>query len=67
MTSCLTSASILEDAVNIEAGARVDRLGGFLGHDAGGGQRFGGGDFHRQPGAEAIFIAPDAKPFQAGL
>ena len=50
----------LEDAVNAEVGTRVDRLGGFFRHDAGGGQSFGRGDFDRKPGAEAVFVAPDA-------
>ena len=57
----------LEDAVNVEVGACVDRLGGIFRHDAGGGQRFGRGDFDRQPGAEAVLIAPDASHLGPGI
>ena len=57
----------LEDAVNVEAGARVDCLGGLFGHDAGGSQRFGRGDFDRQPGAEAVLVAPDASHLGPGI
>jgi len=50
----------LENAVNTEVSARVDRLGGILRHDAGCGECFRGGNFHRQPGAEPVLVAPDA-------
>ncbi len=57
----------LEDAFNVEIGARADRLGCVFRHNAGGGQRFGGGDFDRQPGAEAVLIAPDASHLGPGI
>jgi hypothetical protein len=57
----------LENAVNAEVSARVDRLGRFFGHDAGGGERFGCGDFDCQPGAEAVFVAPDASHLGPGI
>ena len=57
----------LEDAFDVEVGARANRLGGIFRHDAGGGQRFCGGDFDRQPGAEAIFVAPDAGHLGPGI
>ena len=57
----------LEDAVNAEVGARVNGLGGFFRHDAGGGERFGRGDFDRQPGAEAVLVAPDASHLGPGI
>ena len=57
----------LEDAVDVEVGARADCLGGIFRHDAGGGQRFGRGDFDREPGAEAVFVAPDASHLGPGI
>ncbi len=56
-----------EDALDVEAGAGADRLCRLFRHDAGGGQRFSGGDFDRQPGAEAVFVAPDAGHFGPGV
>src|SRR5208282_3621119 len=57
----------LEDAVNVEVGARVDRFGGIFRHDASGGERFGRGDLDRQPGAEAVLVAPDASHLGPGV
>ena len=57
----------LKDTVHAEVGARVNSLGSFFGHDAGGGERLSRGDFNRQPGAEAVLIAPDASHLGAGV
>ena len=48
------------DALDFEVGALADGFGGGLGDESGGGEGFGGGDFDGEPGAEAVFVAPDA-------
>jgi len=55
------------DALQAEIGALADGFGGVFGDNASLGQGFGGGDFHREPGAEAVFIVPDAAHFRAGV
>ena len=57
----------LVDARHVEAALFADGLGGRLRNDAGLGQRFGGGDFHLQPGAELVFVTPDAAHLGAGI
>ena len=57
----------LVDALHAEIGTLANGLGRRLGNHACLGQSFGGGDFHGQPGAEAIFITPDAAHFRAGI
>ena len=57
----------LVDAFDAEVGALADRLGGFFGDEAGLGEGFGGGDFDGQPGAEAVFVAPDAGHLGPGI
>src|SRR3984893_3695482 len=57
----------LEDASETEVGTLPDGLGGLFGHHACRSQSFGGGDFHRQPSAEAVFIAPDAADLRSDI
>src|SRR5882762_2865336 len=57
----------LENPVDIEICALADGLGRFFGHDAGFGQSLRGRDLDRQPGAEAVFVAPDAGHFRPGI
>ena len=57
----------LKNTINVEVGALADGLGGFLGHDAGGSQRFGGGNLHGQPGAKTVFVAPNAAHLGPGI
>ena len=57
----------LVDAFDAEVGALADGLGGVFGDEAGFGEGFGGGDFDGQPGAEAVFVAPDAGHLGAGV
>ena len=54
----------LLDALHAEIGALADRVRRLFGHHASLGQGLGGGNFHGQPGAKAIFIAPDAAHFR---
>ena len=67
MTSCRTSASISWMRCDVEVGAFADGVGGIFRDHAGLGEGFGGGDFDGQPGAEAIFVAPDAAHLRAGI
>ena len=53
--------------VEIEVSPLADGAGSILGHHAGFGQSFRGGDFNRQPGAEAILVAPDAAHVGTGI
>jgi hypothetical protein len=55
------------NALQIEVGLLFDHFGGVFGDQAGGGQGLRGGDFNGQPGAEAIFVAPDAGHFWPGI
>ncbi|SPE28460.1 hypothetical protein SBA2_40023 [Acidobacteriia bacterium SbA2] len=55
------------DALDAEVGALADGVGGVHGDEAGFGKGLGGGDFDGQPGAEAVFIAPDAGHLGAGV
>src|SRR5579863_734675 len=57
----------LVDAFEAEVGEFADGFGGGLGNLAGGREGFGGGDFDGQPGAEAVFVAPDAGHLGAGV
>ena len=57
----------LVDAVEVEVGALADGVGGVFGNQAGFGEGFGGGDFDGEPGAEAVFVAPDAGHLGAGI
>ena len=50
----------LGDALEIEITFAADGLRGVLRHQAGFGENFAGGDLHLQPGAELVFVAPDA-------
>ena len=53
----------------LDAGSRRARgwPGGVFGDQAGFGEGFGGGDFDGEPGAEAVFVAPDAAHLGAGI
>ena len=53
--------------VEVEVGALTNGVGGVLGHHARFGQSLGGGYFDRQPGAEAILVAPDAAHVGTGI
>ena len=55
------------DALDVEVGALADGFGGVFGDESGLGEGFGGGDFDGQPGAEAVFVAPDAGHLGAGI
>ena len=55
------------DALQVEVGALADGLGRVFWDHAGVGQGFGGGDFDGKPGAEAVFVAPDAAHIRAGI
>src|SRR5882672_6713758 len=55
------------NAFELEVGAVADGFGGFLGDPSGFGQGFGGGELDGEPGAEAVFFAPDAADFGAGV
>ena len=57
----------LVDAFDAEVGAFLDRLGRLFGDETGGGEGFSGGDFDGEPGAEAVFVAPDAGHLRAGI
>ena len=57
----------LVDALQIEVRAFAYSLGGSFGNDPSLSQGFRGGHLDRQPGAEAILIAPDATHFGAGI
>ena len=48
------------NALRLKVGAFANRLGRRLGHNAGFGERFSGRYFDCQPGAKAIFVAPDS-------
>src|SRR5579863_312427 len=48
------------DALDTKVSALADRLGGVFGNQSCFGEGFSGGDFDGQPGAEAVFVAPDA-------
>ena len=48
------------DAFDAKVGALADGAGSVLGNEASLGEGFGGGDFDGEPGAEAVFVAPDA-------
>ena len=51
----------------LEVGALADGFGGIFGDEAGFGEGFGGGDFDGEPGAESVFVAPDAGHLRAGV
>ena len=53
--------------VQVEVGPLANGAGGILGHHAGFGQSFSGRNFDRQPGTEAILIAPDAAHLGTGI
>src|SRR5579872_1174773 len=53
------------DALQIKVGTLADGFGRVFWHHACLGKGFGGGYFHGEPGAEAIFIAPDAAHVRA--
>ena len=53
--------------VQIEVSPLANGAGGILRHHAGFGQCFRGRDFDRQPGTEAILVAPDAAHVGAGV
>ena len=55
------------DAIEPEVSALLDGLGSFFGNQPGFGESFGGGDFDGKPGAEAVFVAPDAGHLGAGI
>ena len=57
----------LVNAVDLEIGTLTDRPGSRLRHHSGFRQSFGRGDFHREPGTEPVFIAPDASHLRAGV
>ena len=57
----------LVDALDAEVGALADGVGGVFGDEAGFGEGLGGGDFDGEPGAEAVFVAPDAGHLGAGV
>ena len=57
----------LVDARDVDFGARAQRRGRVLGHLAGFGQRFRGGEFDVEPFLEAIGVAPDAAHFFARI
>ena len=55
------------DTVDVDFGARAQERDGFGGNLAGGGERFGGGEFDIEPLLEAIGVAPDMSHFLAGV
>jgi hypothetical protein len=57
----------LVDTLNPEVGALFDCFGGVFRNQAGFSQGFGGCDFDGKPGAEAVFVAPDAGHFRPGI
>ena len=67
MTSWRTSASISWMRSTSKSARSRMALRGVLGNDAGLGQSLGGGDFDVQPGAETVFVAPDAAHLGAGI
>jgi hypothetical protein len=57
----------LVDAFDAKVSALADGASRVLGDESRFGQRLSGGDFDGQPGAEAVFVAPDAGHFRAGV
>ncbi len=55
------------DALQVEVGALANGFGRVFRHNAGLGEGLGRRDLNRQPGAKAVFIAPDAAHFRAGI
>src|SRR5258708_4045424 len=55
------------DAFELEVGAITDGFSGLFGDPSGFGEGFGGGKFDLEPGAEAVFFAPDAADFGASV
>src|SRR5277367_3968516 len=56
-----------KNAFDIERRALADRFGSIFWHNTRGGECFGGGNFDSEPGAEAIFVAPDTSHFGPGI
>ena len=56
----------LLNALEFEAGALANGLGGLFGDKAGFGQSLGGGDLDRQPVAKPVLFAPDAPHRRGG-
>ena len=57
----------LVDAFDAEVGALADGVGGIFGDEARLGEGLCSGDFDGQPGAEAVFVAPDPGHLGAGV
>src|ERR1700757_3471141 len=57
----------LLDAFEAKAGTLADRLGCLLWDEASLGQGLRGRYFYRQPGLEAVFLAPDAPHVRTGI
>ncbi len=57
----------LPDALHGEIGALANRVRRLFRHHTRLSQSFGSGDFHGQPGTKAVFVAPDAAHFRAGI
>ncbi len=62
MTSWRTSASICVDAIDGEAAAVADGVGGGLRDDAGAGEGLGGGDLNGEPASGYLLSSDQMRP-----